>query len=251
MTDTNVNMTAAEARNAALQLSNERRSIDEELSSLFNVLRSQNVTMNSALIDNQGFPIASIDIVAVRTARARIIALQNDRENIENQMRNLLDLALSRTNSGTEIPLTNGSVTHDDRQTTQAMANVPGTNGALSMNVPIRQNGDASTWSEVGGLTPFAKVNAISPNSPAQQADMRIGDEILQFATLTGANAHRSLENKDLGNLPSVVQRGIEIGVMVLRNSNDGNARQIKRLRLTPNDGWGGRGLLGCHLLPM
>ena len=89
MTDANVNMTAAEARNAALQLSNERRSIDEELSSLFNVLRSQNVTMNSALIDNQGFPIASIDIVAVRTARARIIALQNDRENIENQMRKL------------------------------------------------------------------------------------------------------------------------------------------------------------------
>ncbi|MCO5565305.1 hypothetical protein L7F22_018978 [Adiantum nelumboides] len=199
-------MTAAEARSAALQLSNERRTIDEELSNLFNVLRSQNATMNSALIDNQGFPIASIDIVAVRTARARIIALRNDRENVENRMRGLLDLALSRTESETEVlPTTNGFVEHhDDRQqqqqhsSTQAMANVPGTNGALSMSVPIQQDGDASVWSEVGGLTPFAKVNAISPNSPAQQADMRVGDEILQFATLTGANAHRSLANKDL-----------------------------------------------------
>ncbi|PWN31297.1 uncharacterized protein FA14DRAFT_151739 [Meira miltonrushii] len=200
-------MTAAEARSAALQLSNERRAIDEELSSLTNVLRSQNATMNSALIDNQGFPIASIDIVAVRTARARIIALRNDRESIENRMRNLLDLALSRT--------------------------------------------DSAVWSEVGGLTPFAKVNAISPNSPAQRADMRVGDEILRFASLTAANAHRSTTNKDLGNLPSVVQRGTEIAVMVLRGGDDGNDREIKRLRLTPNDGWGGRGLLGCHLLPI
>lgn len=242
-------MTAAEARSAALQLSNERRAIDEELSTLSNVLRSQNSTMNSALIDNQGFPIASIDIVAVRTARARIIALRNDREDIENRMRNLLDLALSRTNSGTEAPMTNGFVEHD-QQPAQAMANVPGTNGILSMSVPIRQDGNAAVWSEVGGLTPFAKVNAISPNSPAQQAGMRVGDEILQFASLTATNAHRSTANKDLGNLPNVVQRGTEIGVMVLRGGDDDD-REIKRLRLTPNDEWGGRGLLGCHLLPI
>lgn len=251
MTENTSNMTAAEARSSALQLSNERRSIDEELSNLFNVLRSQNATMNSPLIDNQGFPIASIDIVAVRTARSRIIALRNDRDELENRMRALLDLALSRTESGSEVPRMNGSVEHDHAVSSQAMANVPGTNGALSMNVPIRHDGDISVWSEVGGLTPFAKVNAISPNGPAQQADMRVGDEILQFASLTGTNAHQSPVNKDLGNLPSVVQRGTGITVMVLRGGNGDSTRQVKRLHLTPNDGWGGRGLLGCHLLPV
>lgn len=39
--------------------------------------------------------------------------------------------------------------------------------------------------------------------------------------------------------------QGREIDVVVLRE-------EVKvRLRLTPQTGWGGRGMLGCHLLPL
>ena len=63
----------------------------------------------------------------------------------------------------------------------------------------------------------------------------------MKFGTVYAHN------NAKLSMLAEIVQssQGREIDVIVLREE----ARVT--LRLTPRSGWGGRGLLGCHLLPL
>lgn len=53
--------------------------------------------------------------------------------------------------------------------------------------------------------------------------------------------------NQKLARLAEVVQssQGREIDVIVLRGE------ERVGIRLTPRSGWGGRGMLGCHLLPI
>lgn len=52
--------------------------LEAELEVQFSVLKANNVTMQTPLVDNEGFPNADIDIWNVRTARVRIIELRND-----------------------------------------------------------------------------------------------------------------------------------------------------------------------------
>ena len=64
---------------------------------------------------------------------------------------------------------------------------------------------------------------------------------MLKFGTVYAHN------NAKLAKLAEVVQRneGREIDVIVLRDEVNVS------IRLVPRGGWGGRGMLGCHLLPI
>lgn len=246
---------AEDARTLGLQLALERKTIDDEIQSHVKTLREQNATMTSPLIDAQGFPVATTDIVAVRVARSRIIALRNDREGLEQRIQEVLEVALANrgqereTASAAIVPDLNSNVLDTLPTNGRAWARMDGRRDGLSMLVDT-QTGDASDWRSVGGLEAFAKVNAVAESSPAQSADLFVEDEILEFGGLDGTTSHQSNARKDLRNLPSVVQEGKEISIVVLRKDAGGH-RTIKRLRLTPMSGWGGRGLLGCHLIPI
>lgn len=247
---------AEAARLMALQVAQERRAIDEEIQSHLAVLQEQGATMTTPLVDSQGFPLASTDVVAVRTARSRIIALRNDREALEGRMRDLLEVALAKNDaqetsaspSAATASQSNGRA--NDAATTQtAWARVNGRDDGLSMLVDT-QEGSSEDWRQVGGMQAFAKINSVSESSPAQLADLKTGDEVLAFGNLDATSAHRSASRKDLGNLPSAVVEGREIALVVLRRADTGQT-SVKRLRLTPASGWGGRGLLGCHIVPL
>lgn len=265
---------ADEARELTLQLAKARDDIDAELQSNIDVLSEQQATMTSPLVDSQGFPIATTDIVAVRSARARIIALRNDRKALDEKIRDLLEVALARRNSGAaggdaaqQVSSTqsNGSVgasplaasatsSSSSPSSSSATGRAWGrpansTSDALSMLVDTRE-GDAAEWSQVGGMQAFARVNTVAEASPAARAELQPNDEILSFGGLDASSAHRVSSRKDLGNLPSVVQEGKEIIVLAIRKDAQGN-RAIKRIRLTPTSEWGGRGLLGCHIVPL
>lgn len=235
-------LSAEEARQMALQLAEKRREIDEEVDAHAHTLKSNDATMTSRLVDQEGFPIASIDIVAIRTARARLIALRNDREDVEHQMRQLLEVALAR-----QANQSNGVAQESDSSI--AMAHVPGTNGALSTSILVDHTASEQSWGQIGGLIPFALVDSVAPSSPASQADLRIHDKILKFGRIVASSAHRSPSRRDLGNLPSAVTEDAQIEVLVLRTQ--GTVSSVKRLQLTPSSRWGGRGLLGCHLVPL
>jgi 26S proteasome non-ATPase regulatory subunit 9 len=112
---------------------------------------------------------------------------------------------------------------------------------------------------------PFAKVNSVVDNSPAAGAGLQAGDLIRNFGYV-------NLENNDglkkvaecvQGNegvrppdLPRVkgatglteLQQNILVKVS---RSSGGSRSQELRLTLTPRRNWGGRGMLGCHILPL
>ncbi|KAL9086406.1 MAG: hypothetical protein Q9159_004182 [Coniocarpon cinnabarinum] len=73
----------------------------------------------------------------------------------------------------------------------------------------------------------FAKVNSVELRSPAEQAGLRAGDRIEQFGDADWLN------NERLSKVAQIVSQseGVSRGTI-------------------PYQGWGGRGLLGCHLVP-
>lgn len=92
----------------------------------------------------------------------------------------------------------------------------------------------------------FAKVNTVVPQSPADQAGLKPGDEIRNFGYVNFSN------HDGLKKVGECVQgnEGRTIFVRISRPTGPGQ-RQELRLTLTPRRNWGGRGMLGCHILPL
>jgi len=109
---------------------------------------------------------------------------------------------------------------------------------------------------------PFAKVNSIVPGSPADTAGVKVGDKIIRFGTADWMNHDKLSKVSEVviqneGVSPGAlfskhdakyVQR--PIAVIITREAASGTAER-KQLVLTPRRDWGGRGMLGCHLLPL
>jgi 26S proteasome regulatory subunit N4 len=93
---------------------------------------------------------------------------------------------------------------------------------------------------------PFARVNAVIPRSPAEQTGLKPGDEIRNFGYVNSSN------HDGLKKVAECVQgnEGQNVFVRVSRPVGSGQ-RQELRLTLTPRRDWGGRGMLGCHIVPI
>lgn len=112
--------------------------------------------------------------------------------------------------------------------------------------------------------TPFAKVNSVVAGSPAADAGLQREDRIRRFGDVNWIN------HEKLAKVAETVQRNegvrwigqkgrwerslmIEqrcIVVKVVRGGVPGVITEELQLQLTPRRNWGGRGLLGCYLLP-
>jgi len=121
---------------------------------------------------------------------------------------------------------------------------------------------------------PFAKVNSVVDNSPAACAGLKPGDAIRSFGYVNAFNheglsklaecvqanvgVSGSMAPADVGSPDTDVLNVLffllaqqNILVKVTRHSPDNMQAQELRLTLTPGRDWGGRGLLGCHILPL
>lgn len=137
---------------------------------------------------------------------------------------------------------------------------------------------------------PFARVNSVVAGSPADTAGLKAGDLIRNFGYVDRSN-HDNLKKvgecvqgnegvrclshlknvplyfgneqwlgsglfrhhnrrfvSDLDSLLTPKQQNIL--VKVSRDAGSGRQQEL-RLTLTPRRNWGGRGLLGCHILPL
>ncbi|GAA97042.1 uncharacterized protein L969DRAFT_96929 [Mixia osmundae IAM 14324] len=133
---------SANQRQEALRLAERRSNLEAELEVHLELLQSHGVTLNSALVDREGFPRADVDISAILEARARIRVIRNDLKTIEGNLARLLQ----------DVFQTSG----DDAQ--------------------VYLNGSAST------PDPFALVKSVDAGSPAASAGLHEGDKIIRFA---------------------------------------------------------------------
>ncbi|GAB7366400.1 hypothetical protein MBLNU230_g8197t1 [Neophaeotheca triangularis] len=214
------------------QLIVRKESAEAELSALGSVLDSHNVTMTTPLTTADGFPRADLDVAQIRTTRARIIRLRNDYKVL---MGRVEEKVLEGFAKGGE----NGTV----------MGNgVSHRNGAAApAEGAAQEGGNVERARNMVAEVPFAKVNAVVEGSPAAVAGMVAGDKVTEFGDADWRNHER------LAKVARVVQENENrtVIVKVLRETSADAASRNMELSLTPRRNWGGRGLLGCHLLPL
>lgn len=191
------------------ELMRRKDEIEAQIKACYAVLEGQKgVGMNEPLVDAEGFPRADVDIYQVRTARHNIICLQNDHKVLMLQVEKALHQLHAREK--------------EKRAKDEAEAQAE----AMNQDQSLPQ--------------PFARVNAVTPGSPASISGLQVDDEIIAFGSVDTHNF------QSLQNIATVVQHseGKPLSVTVIRNGKK------LHLGLTPKC-WAGKGLLGCNILPL
>ncbi|KAJ3983619.1 hypothetical protein F5890DRAFT_164879 [Lentinula detonsa] len=192
----------------AKRLMDQKKNIETEIETHISILKANQSTMQSPLVDTDGFPRADIDIYAVRGARVRIIELRNDLKDVTAAIGKALEVIYDRSQS--------------------------------------EQSEDTSDRTEGSSLSkepkPFARVDGVAPGSPAADAGLCREDLIVKFGQLIST----SFPSDSLAPIAELVgaSENQSIGIKALRKG------QSVFLSLTPRKGWGGRGMLGCHIVP-
>lgn len=128
-------------------------------------------------------------------------------------------------------------------------ANPPSTpSAAITSTSSSQQQGGATAARDTTLVeTPFAKVNGVDAGGPADEAGLKAGDWIRTFGNVNWMN------HEKLTKVAEVVRsnQGRAVTVKVIRAGEAPGEDQELALNLIPRSGWGGRGLLGCHLLPV
>ncbi|XP_006258031.3 26S proteasome non-ATPase regulatory subunit 9 isoform X1 [Alligator mississippiensis] len=183
--------------------------IEAQIRACYELLEDQKgVGMSEPLVDAEGYPRADVDLYQVRTARHNIICLQNDHKAVMRQVEEALHQLHAREK--------------EKRARDEAEAQAE----AVSQNQSLPQ--------------PFARVNAVTPGSPASLAGLQVDDEIVEFGSVKAHNF------QTLQNIATVVQHseGKPLSVSVIRGG------EKVHLGLTPKR-WAGKGLLGCNIVPL
>ncbi|XP_068937870.1 26S proteasome non-ATPase regulatory subunit 9 [Petaurus breviceps papuanus] len=199
------------------ELMRRKDEIEAQIKAYYDVLEDQKgVGMNEPLVDIEGYPRADVDVYQVRTARHNIICLQNDHKALMKQVEEALHQLHARGK---------------EKQARDA---------AEAQNEALNQGQGPSRSPSWSPPRPFAKVNSVSPGSPASNSGLQVDDEIVEFGSVNAYNF------QNLQNIGTVVQHseGHPLNVTVLRGG------ERLQLRLVPMR-WAGKGLLGCNIIPL
>jgi len=196
----------------AQALMTKKSEIETEIQSHLSILRTNNIDMKTPLVDSEGFPRADVDIYAVRKARVRIIELRNDLRDVVDEIAKALE---------------------------EVYARQPEAESRGQADDATKPEGEE----DEDQLVPYARVDVVAPGSPAAEAGLQREDLILKFGGLV----------KSSFSSPSTLT---PLATLVSQNENKHIIIRVRRsgeqkyLTLTPRQGWGGRGMLGCHILP-
>ncbi|XP_066993689.1 26S proteasome non-ATPase regulatory subunit 9 [Anabrus simplex] len=192
------------SRESVMTLIHEKDKIEDEIFQMQSILQSNNIGMSEPLVDENGYPREDIDVYQVRHARHRIICLQNDHKAMMKKIEQGLH--------------------------------------ALHANLKDECCEAASSCSESASARstePIARVNFVSPNSPAAEAGILAEDFVVEFGSVNTSNL------KSLQDIGTIVQHSVGRPVVVRIKRQE----RVIRLTLTPRP-WSGRGLLGCNIVP-
>ncbi|KHJ33240.1 putative 26s proteasome non-atpase regulatory subunit 9 [Erysiphe necator] len=204
------------------QLQAKKDNLESEIRALGGVLDSHNVDMKTPLLTLDGYPRADLDVALIRTTRARINYLVND-------LKDLMNIIEKRIHDHF------AQIAKDGISEEPSLIREKPEPCLASKQIPYPQE----------SLPPFAKVNSVVENSPAASAGLQIGDLIKSFSYVNITN------HDGLKRLSECVQgnKDKDIILTVLRPL-DSLRRKELTLTLRPTQNWGGKGLIGCHILP-
>ncbi|GCC24022.1 hypothetical protein chiPu_0002421, partial [Chiloscyllium punctatum] len=191
------------------QLVKKKDAIEAQIKAYYDILEGQNKAgMDAPLVDVEGYPRNDIDVYEVRTARHNIICLQNDHKALMKQIEEALHQLHARDREKHRL---------DEAE--------------VHPEVMEQENSLPAA---------FAKVDTVSPGSPAHISGLQVGDEIIEFGSVNTQNF------QNLQNIATVVQHseGNPLNITVIRNG------QTVHMSLSPQR-WSGRGLLGCNIIPL
>ena len=136
-------------------------------------------------------------------------------------------------------------------QSAPPTTNSPLTAGMAPMSIQDNDDGNARTESIIhraskAPTSPFCRVESVAPSSPADVAGLQVEDQILALGP------HSSLtEVMDLVLSTAADQGTIELRVWRRRSDNDNRNVPVELLLQLKPRPWSGRGLLGCHIVPV
>ena len=136
-------------KDAVQKLIKEKDEIECAIQDHESILRLNNVTMKTLLVDSEGYPRADVDVYSIRNSRVALIRLYNDLEAKRNEIHNSLILV------------------H------QSIHKVPS-----PLEVMENSRGKA-----------FARITGVAPNSPADVAGLKRGDLILEFGHVSAGSS--------------------------------------------------------------
>jgi len=190
------------------ELSRRRDVVEAEINSLVSFLQEQGFGVQGKLVDEEGFPIGDVaKIISVREARNKLARLQTDyRELMKNIESGLSQLHQNSANK--------------QRSDVVGRPSPPATSSDS-----VRES--------------FAEVDEVLEGSPAEEAQLRVKDEIVFWGSVNKDSVNRFQAIAEL----TTTSEGRPISVGVVRSGS------VHMLVLVPKK-WRGRGLLGCHLIP-
>jgi len=240
--------------------------------------------VDTPLVDHEGYPRGDVDILRARTLRQRFQILKTDHKEISKKIEFKLQHLALLTNPPLKKqqddekaargavkpkpkfdPITgkwvvmnwDGSVAGvpggDKRDfhnlSKQVSQSTEDSSSGFSRNPSLREMAAVALAPVPSLEVPFARVNAVSSESPAEAAGLLEDDLIVQFAHV---NAENYNDLRDIAALvPDVASRQGSISIQVKRRKPQSTSDDWESvtLSLTPRP-WSGRGLIGCHIVP-
>ncbi|XP_020378246.2 26S proteasome non-ATPase regulatory subunit 9 isoform X1 [Rhincodon typus] len=164
------------------QLVKKKDAIEAQIKAYYDILEGQNKAgMDEPLVDIEGYPRTDINVYEVRTARHNIICLQNDHKALMKQIEEALHQLHARDREKHRLD--------EAEMHSEAME---------------QENSLPSA---------FAKVDTVSPGSPAYISGLQVGDEIIEFGSVNTQNF------QNLQNIATVVQRSEGVSAVLVENT--------------------------------
>ncbi|KAL3659364.1 hypothetical protein V7S43_015635 [Phytophthora oleae] len=209
-----------------------KQAIEEEIDAVVAELTSGgNPGVNGPLVDAEGFPRADIDVYRVRQLRHSLALKQTDHQLTMKKIEALLPRVFEAKSSKIQAKEAENPVAKT--QVDEAVERMQ------QLETEWKQKLH-EVKPEERDLLPFAVVDSVQRESPAEMAGLQPQDHVLRFGTADASN------HRELAAVRDIVQRNIGSGIRVLVRRQT----ELLALELTPQT-WRGPGVLGCLLQPM
>lgn len=221
------------------QLMKQREELENEADLIKEILLSPGPNgeppagLKDPLVDSEGYPRNDIDLYEIRRKRNRLAVINTDYKNIMKE----IEQELHKIYSKDDDPNNNIEVKDEAATVTTTSINEMPTN---DLELKLSETNLPQVPPKSTIALPFAIIDEILPNSPAQVAGLLDGDELIKFGSVDGKMFN------PLSYLPNIVTTNVNhpINLIIRRNGIE------IPLTLTPHT-WSGRGLLGCHFTPI